>query len=995
MKKTLLFMLFVLSALVAGAQERVVTGKVTAADDGQPVPGANILVKGTSTGTSTNADGQFSIAVGNGSTLVISYIGYATQEVAVGDQTVLNISLQTDITSLNEIVVIGYGQVEKKDLTGSVVSVNSSTFNKGVMMSPTDLIMGKVAGVQVTAPSGAPGSGSQILIRGGSSVNANNSPLIVVDGFPLDNNGIAGSGNRQVFINPNDIESVTVLKDASATAIYGSRASNGVIIYTTKKGASGKMQIGFNGQVSISQPIKNVDVLTGDEFRALTNSLVGSYGIDNNAINRLGDSNTDWQNEIYRTAVSQDYNISVSGTTKEIPYRVSYGMTDQQGILKTTKMNRHSLNLNVSPSFFNDALRVNASLKGMMSKTNFGEQGAVGAAVSFDPTQPVRNGNTRYGGYYAWVSDPNDPNSAYTAIAPRNPVAMLELTDNQSKVFQAIGNLKIDYRMPFLKELVATVNMGMEISDSEGYNNVSTKAPWTSELGSLSDYTGKTQSRLFDFYLNYAKEINEHKFDVTGGYSYQSFERDGTNFSRAADGSIFYDYETDADGNEVPRVFVPNPNYLVSFFGRLNYTMLGKYYLTATYRADGSSRFAKEHRWGSFPAVALGWRLTDEDFMSALPFVSNLKLRAGYGITGQQDVGGTYPYLPTYLVSTSTAQYQFGNTFYDTFRPSPYDAAFKWEETVTKNIGIDFGIWKDRISGSVDYYQRTSEDLINTIPIPAGSNFSNFLLTNVGDMVNNGIEVTLGADIIKKADFGWNLSYNFAHNENEITRLIRTSDESYTGNNVGGIAGGVGNFIQNDNVGYPRNSFYVFQQIYDANGMPIEGFYVDRTGDGGNVASNVANKYRYHSPQPRFLMGLTTTLRYKSFDLFLAGRANLDSYVYNNGASNTFYQAAWNSNSNSFNNLRTSIYETEFAGAQYWSDIYVQNASFFKMDNMTVGYSNSNLLGQNLKARFSFTVQNAFMITKYDGIDPEVGNGIDNNLYPRPRVFLLGVNLTY
>jgi TonB-dependent starch-binding outer membrane protein SusC len=995
MKKLLLFMSFVLSALVAGAQERVVTGKVTAADDGQPIPGANILVKGTSTGTSSSSDGQFSIAVGNNSTLVISYIGYATQEVIVGDRTILDITLQTDITSLNEIVVIGYGQVEKKDLTGSVVSVNASTFNKGVMMSPTDLIMGKVAGVQVTAPSGAPGSGSQILIRGGSSVNANNAPLIVVDGFPLDNNGIAGSGNRQVFINPNDIESVTVLKDASATAIYGSRASNGVIIYTTKKGASGKMQIGFNGQVSISQPTKYVDVLSGNQFRALTNSLSGSYGIDSNALNRLGDSNTDWQKEIYRTAVSQDYNISLSGSKNDIPYRISYGFTDQQGILKTTKMNRQSLNLNVSPSFLNDALRVNASLKGMYGKTNFGDQGAVGAAVTFDPTQPIRNGNTRYGGYYTWVADPNDPNSAYTAIAPRNPIAMLDLTDNQSNVLQAIGNIKIDYRMPFLKELVATANMGMEISDSKGFNNVSTLAPWTSELGSATKYTGKTKSRLFDFYLNYAKEVNEHKFDVIGGYSYQSFERDGTNFSKAADGSIFYDYELNGEGKEVPRVFVPNPNYLVSFFGRLNYTMLGKYYLTATYRADGSSRFAKENRWGSFPAVALGWRLTDEDFMSAIPFISNFKVRAGYGITGQQDVGGTYPYLPTYLSSTTTAQYQFGNTFYDTYRPSPYDAAFKWEETVTKNIGVDFGIWKGRISGSVDYYQRTSKDLINTIPIPAGSNFSNFLLTNVGDMVNDGIEITLSADIIKKGDFEWTLSGNFAHNQNEITRLLRTTDANYTGNNVGGIAGGVGNFIQNDNVGYPRNSFYVFQQIYGSNGMPVEGFYVDRTGDGGSVASNVANKYRNHSPQPRILMGLTTSLRYKSFDLFMAGRANIDNYVYNNGASNTFYQAAWNGNSNSFNNLRSYIYDTEFASAQYWSDIYVQNASFFKMDNMTVGYSNSDLLGQKIKARFSFTVQNAFMITKYKGIDPEVGNGIDNNLYPRPRVFLLGVNLTY
>lgn len=993
MKKTLLFMLFVLSAFVAGAQERVVTGKVTAADDGQPVPGANILAKGTSTGTTTNADGQFSIAVGSNSTLVISYIGYATQEITVGDQTVINISLATDITSLAEIVVVGYGEVQKKDLTGSVVSVNSSTFNKGVMMSPTDLLMGKVAGVQITAPSGAPGSGSQILIRGGSSVNASNAPLIVVDGFPLDNSGVAGAANRLNFINPNDIESITVLKDASATAIYGSRASNGVIIVTTKKGATDKMQIGFNGQVSISTPTKYVDVLSGREFRNLVTGLEGSYGINSAALDKLGNSNTDWQKEIYRTAISQDYNISVSGSKGNLPYRVSYGMTDQQGILKTTKAGRHSINVNVSPSFLDGDLKVNASVKGMYAKTNFGDQGAVGAAVSFDPTQPVMNGNTRYGGYFTWVNDMSDVNSDASAIAPRNPLAVLNLTDNQSEVFTGFGNLKVDYRLPFLKELTATINMGVDFSKSTGHNNVSDKAPWTSGLGNYTDYTGQTLSRLLDIYGSYSKFFGDHKLDATAGYSYQAFERDGTSLTRNNQRHTFY--ELDNDGDTVAFVNVPNPNYLISFFGRVNYSFKGKYYLTATYRTDASSRFDKDVRWGSFPAIAAKWRLTEEAFLKGIKPLSNLSIRLGYGITGQQDVGLTYPYLPQYMESNASAQYQFGSGFVNTLRPSPYDANFKWEETSTTNIGLDFGLLADRITGSIDYYRRESNDLINTIPIAAGSNFSNFLLTNVGGMTNNGIELSLGADIIKKPDLTWTVSYNVSHNSNEITKLLNGSTDNYSGNNVGGISGGVGNFIQNDNIGYPRSSFYVFQQIYDGQGRPIEGLYVDRTGEGGNVASNIANKYHYFSPAPTLLMGFTSTIRYKQFDFFMAGRANFDNYVYNNGNSNTFLQSAINNNTSTFNNLRSTIFDTNFANAQYWSDLYVENASFFKMDNMTLGYSMDQLLDQKLRARFSFTVQNAFMVTKYSGIDPELAGGIDNNLYPRPRVFLVGINLTY
>ncbi len=996
MKLCLVLFLVTGAGTGAWAQSRSVSGRVTSSDDGSPVPGVNVLEKGTNNGTVTDSDGRFTLQVsGSNAVLVFSFVGYATQEVTVGTQSTINVNLQVDVTALQEVVVVGYGQVEKKDLTGSVVSVGQASFNKGVMTSPQDLLLGKVAGVVVTQGSGAPGSGAQIRIRGGSSVNASNDPLIVVDGFPLDNSGVAGMSNSLSTINPNDIENITVLKDASATAIYGARASNGVIIITTKKGAAGKPTLSYNAQVSLSTLARKAEVLTGDEFRELINGLVGQYGIDAAAASKLGNENTDWQDEVFRNAVSTDHLLSVSGSTQNIPYRVSYGFTDQQGILKTTGLQRHSFNINVSPSFLNDNLRITAGIKGMQTRHNFGDEGAIGSAISFDPTQPVRNGNTRWGGYFTWTLDPNDPNSDASAIAPRNPVARLELTDNRSKVFRYIANFQADYRFSFLPELRAHLNMGIDQSKSTGFNNVSPLAPWTSELGVRTDYTGENQSRLFDFYLNYTKVLNDHKIDFTGGYSYQSFQRDGSNFSRSFDESIFYDFELNTEGDPAPRKFIPNPNYLISFFGRANYNYKGKYLLTATLRTDGSSRFAKENRWGIFPAVAAAWRLKSESFLADVKSLSDLKLRLGYGVTGQQDVGGAYPYLPVYVLSTLTAQYQFGNTFYQTFRPSAYDASFKWEETITYNAGIDVGLISDRVTASVDYYFRESRDLINTIPIPAGSNFNNFLTTNIGNLENRGVELTLNAKAIKTNAVTWDIGFNLSHNKNKITKLTATDDPNYQGINIGGISGGVGNTIQNNNVGFPQNSFFVFQQIYDANGRPIEGFYVDRTGNGGSVVSNQLNKYHYKQPAPIVLMGFTSMLSYKNFDFFMAGRVSLGNYVYNNGASNTFYQAAFNNNTVTFNNLRRFIYDTGFEAAQYWSDFYVENGSFFKMDNMSLGYNTNELLGQKLKARFSLTVQNAFMITKYSGIDPEIPNGIDNNLYPRPRVFLVGVNLTY
>jgi TonB-linked SusC/RagA family outer membrane protein len=1002
LKRSLLFVL-VLSCFHTWAQTRV-TGKVISGDDGNALPGVSILEKGTSNGTVTDTEGNYSIGVGQNATLVFSFVGFTAQEVSVAGQAKIDITLSPDVTALNEIVVIGYGEQKREDVTGSVMAVTTKDFNRGVLSSPQDMIVGKLAGVQVTTNSGAPGAGSTIRIRGGSSLSASNDPLIVIDGFPVDNKVIGGASNPLATINPNDIESFTVLKDASATAIYGSRASNGVIIITTKKGKSGKPQVTYNGNVSVSSPIKYFDVFSADEYRTMVTDLANTgtvSGLNTAALGRLGNANTDWQKEIYRNAVSHDHNISLSGTTKDLPYRISYGYTDQEGTLKTTSSKRNSLNLNVSPSFLDDHLKVNVSAKLSNTKNNFGNTGAVGSAVGFDPTQPVMNDNTRWGGYFEWTQDPTDPNSDPIKLSPSNPVALLNQTDNTSNVNRLLGNVQVDYRFHFLPALKVHANAGIDYTKSNGQNNTSVQATWPTDFGEGQriNYTGKNQSKLFDLYFDYSKEFGSSKIDATAGYSYQSFENYGSNFSRNWDGTKFYDYQLDETSTATARQYVPELNYLLSFFGRIHYSFKDKYLLTVTLRNDNSSRFSKENRSGLFPAVAFAWNAKNESFLQNTNAFSSLKFRLGYGITGQQNItSASYPYLPVYQNSTSTAQYQFGNSFYNTLRPNAYDRNIKWEETTTYNVGVDFGILKDRLTGTIDVYQRKTKDLINNIQIPGGSNFSNYLVTNVGALENKGIELTLNAKAIDTENFTWNIGYNFTHNTNKITSLLKTSDPSYEGVTAGAIAGGVGNTVQIHTVGYPANSYYVFQQVYGTNGMPIEGLYVDRTGMGGSVTSNGRNKYHYHSPNSRVLMGLFSSLRYKKFDFYLAGRLSLGNYVYNNRAAGTTYSGVY-VNTGFFNNLATYINDTRFVNPQYWADIYVENASFFKMDNMSVGYTMENVATTKLKARVSFTVQNAFTVTKYKGIDPEVNDGtnpgIDNNIYPRSRNFILGVNLTF
>ncbi len=1000
LSKKVFILVFLFSGYIAMAQSNKVTGRVTSGDDGTTLPGVSILEKGTTNGTVTDSDGQFSINVRPDATLVFSFVGYTSQEVAVAGRSTIDLTLLNDITSLNEVLVVGYGEVQKKDATGAIVNISSKDFNKGVLTSPQDLMLGKIAGVAITSNSGAPGANSTIRIRGGSSLSASNDPLIVIDGFPVDNvpasgdGSIAGVPNALASINPNDIETFTVLKDASATAIYGSRASNGVIIITTKKGKEGKPKFSYNATVSISSPIKNMDVFSGDQYRALITELAqtGISGLNPAAVADLGTASTDWQKQIYRDAVSQDHNISAAGAFKNVPYRISYGYTDQEGIVKTTGFQRNSLNVNLNPSLLNDNLKLNISAKGSIMENNFGPDGVIGNAISMDPTRPVMDGNTEYGGYYTRLNGGGLVNNSSTG----NPVAMINQTDNTSKAKRFVGNFQAEYKLPFLPELKLVANAGIDQTTSDGHNYAPLDAGFTANTtgvtqGRKNDYSAKNQSQLLDLYFNYVKEMGDHKIDFTGGYGWQYFYRENYSFNRNFDETII---------NSAARTN-KSENYLVSFFGRLNYTFKGKYLLTATLRDDGSSRFAKENRWGLFPSAAFAWKLKEENFLAGIEVLSDLKLRVGYGVTGQQNISNNpYPYLPIYVQSTPTGEYQLGYNldgtarFYTTLRPGPYDPSIRWESTSTLNAGIDFGLFNNKITGSIEVYQRKTNDLINTIPIPGGTNFSNFLTTNVGNLENKGIELQLNATPIDTEDLTWKIGFNLARNVNKLTKLLLVKDPAYTGINAGFISGGVGNYVQNQQVGYPINSFWVHQQVYDDSGKPIEDLYVDRSGNGGTVSGNNLNRYHNQKPAASILMGINSRVNFKKFDFSFSGRISLNNYVYNNNLSSRGYYANLYK-LDFFSNVPTAINDTKFNSAQYTSDYYVTNASFFKMDNISAGYSFNRVFTDKLRARISLTVQNAFVITKYNGIDPEVDGGIDNNIYPRSRSFLMGVNFTF
>ena len=944
---------------------------------GEPIIGATVRVDGTQTATISDFDGNFALTANQGANISVSYVGFVTATVKAAPNLV--ITLKEDQTVLQDVVVIGYGTVRKSDATGSVMTVEADQLNKGLATSPADLLQGKTPGVQIMTNSGAPGAGSTIRIRGGSSLSASNDPLIVIDGLPISSTEISG-GDVLNTINPNDIESFSILKDASATAIYGSRASNGVIIITTKKGKAGaKPHVNIDMTGSFKTIAKKVDVLGADSFKDF---FVANYSGNADAMAALGNAKTDWQDKIYRTAWTEEINASVTGgyvkgSDFKMPYRVSAGFLNNDGILKTTNMNRGTFGVNLTPTLLDDRLTINLNGKGVFTHNSFADEGAIGSAIQYNPLKPVYNED---GNYHYWMNS-GLPNS----MATLNPVAQLEQQNKDSYVRRFVGNAQFDYKFKFLPGLRANLNLGLDYSTTTGWDITDYKSEISyhnkvqNGTGEWKKYTQMRRDQTLEFYLAYARELKElrSRFDILGGYSWQHFYNKKTERKLSNDGNNL-EYA-------VKEPIFMTESYLVSFYGRLNWTLMDRYLLTATLRNDGTSRF-QNNKWGLFPSVALAWRINEEAFLKDVDWLSNLKLRLGYGITGQQNINqGDYPSIPTYHTNQGGSYYWFGNSAIVPITPKGYAAQIKWEETTTYNVGLDFGFLKNRINGSVDVYKRKTNDLLNEVPVAAGTNLTNYLLQNVGDMENKGIEVAVNVVPIEKKNLRWEIGVNFAYNKNEITRLTASDDPSYLGVEVGDINGGVGNHIQIQQVGNPINSFYVFQQVYDEAGKPLEGVYVDRNHD-GQITDN--DRYVYYKPDADVNIGLNTELSYKKWTLSAAFRSSLGNYVYNNVASNTEMKADMWTNNFICNRVTTAPY-SDFSQAQYRSDYYVQNASFLKLDKMTLAYNVCDWI------RVHLTAQNVFTITNYKGVDPEVKDGLDKNMYPRSRNFIVGASFNF
>lgn len=980
--------------LFAQSNDRITVRGLVKDSQGIPAIGANVIEKGTSNGTITDMDGRFSVNVSPSAILVFSYIGYETQEINVAGRTTIDITFHENAAMLEQVVVIGYGSVKKSDLTGSIAAIGEKDFQKGLVTTPSELISGKIAGVQITSNGGRAGAGSRIRIRGGASLNASNDPLVVIDGVPIDNGSISGASNILSSINPNDIESMNVLKDASATAIYGSRASNGVILITTKKGTAGQqLKVEVSTQASIATNSKKVDVLSADDFRELVKN---SRYTQQKHIDLLGTANTDWQDEIYRTAFTSDNNLNITGSLKNMPYRVSAGFITQDGILDTDNMQRTTAAFNLSPKFFDDHLSVNVNFKGNYQKSRFGNGAAIGAATRMDPTQPVKaNGFDQFNGYWTWLAGGGTSDLPNT-LATVNPVALLDSRDDHSEVYRSIGNAQFDYKFHFLPELRANLNLGYDLSQGKGGVVVSEWAPQSytngdnpGEGGERTRFKQDKRNLLLEFYLNYVKDIEsiQSRIDVMGGYTYQDWKITANNYERTT-----YSGKKVLDTPTFPKSV--NQNTLISYYGRLNYTLMERYLLTATVRRDGSSRFGKDNRWGTFPSVALAWRISEEDFLKDNGPLSNLKLRLGYGVTGQQDIGN-YGYIPTYSYSENSAMIQFGDQFYHMWRPNGYDSERKWEQTQTYNMGIDYGFFDNRLSGSVDYYYKKTKDLLNEIPLPIGSNYTNQIIKNIGSLHNQGIEANVNVVAITNKDIQWDLGFNVTYNKTKIDKLSLNdgANSSYEGVVTGGISGGTGNMIQIHSVGYAPNSFYVYKQLYREDGTPIEGAYADLNGDG---VINEQDRYRYKKAEPDVFMGFNTSFSYKNWSLSTSLRSNLGNYMYNNIFSDGGnYSQVLNPNEFLMNSV-TNIRNSQFYSRNSFSDYYIENASFLKMDYASLAY-NFGRIARNpkLNLRANFTVQNVFTITNYKGVDPEIAGGIDNNFYPNPRTFSLGLSLNF
>ena len=979
-RSLLLVALFVIGCLQLMAQTRTIKGEVTDAQNGEALIGATVMVEGEKGGTVTDFDGNFSLQVSSSAKKIkVSYIGYIDKVLSVSDN--MKVKLESDSKALADVVVIGYGTARKSDLTGSVATVKSKDFNKGLVSSPEQLINGKVSGVQIMSNSGSASAGSTIRVRGGASLNASNDPLIVLDGVPLEQGGISGNSNNFLsMINPSDIESMTVLKDASSTAIYGSRASNGVIIITTKKGQQGAVKVNFNTTNSLQTRAQMVDMLSRDEFV----NVINQFG-DANQKSLLGTANTDWNDEVYRTAFGTDNNLSVSGSIdKWLPFRVSVGYYNQSGLVRKDNVERWTGNVVLTPSFFQDHLKLTINAKGTLNNNSFNNGGAVWAAATFNPTIPVYSGNDKYGGYNEALDADGYPVNA----GVRNPRGLVDLYDSKSKVSRFIGSMDVDYKVHFLPELKLHATVGADYAKGDGTVYVPAYAAQSynkdESLGG-SDYKygpQKNENRLLTLYANYAKYFEDIKsnVDLTAGYDYQYWKSTTPLY-----------YTKSAAGTNLSTVKASDYRHvMLSYYGRINYSFDGKYLLTATVRRDASSRFSKDTRWGTFPSVALGWTLTEEPWLKNQKVLSNLKLRASYGVTGQQEGIGNYNYLPVYTYSVTGAEAFINGQYINTYRPEAYVSDLKWETTTSWNFGLDFGFLDGRIGGAIDFYTRKTKDLLASVPTAAGTNFSKTILTNVGNVDSKGIEVSLNATPIQTKDWEWNLSYNFTWQNMKVKNLSLIKGGSQTNVKVGPSIDAYQFQVLSE--GYEPYMFYVYHQLYDSKtGKPIEGAYADLNNDG---EINDADLYRYHSPAPKYIMGLSTSLRYKLLTLGMSFRANIDNYVYNGMGMSTGAFETVSYNNSQLNNLNTSFLKTGFKTRQYLSDYYVENASFLKLDNLSLSY-NVGKINKWASLTVSAMVQNVFTITGYSGTDPEVPNGMDNSFYPRPRTYSLSLGLQF
>lgn len=994
-KVLLMFIVGLFLSVNTFAQQIVVKG-IVKDTTGEPIIGANVIVKGTTNGTITDFDGNFLLNANKGDIIIISFIGYRSQEAQAAAS--MNIILKDDTELLDEVVVIGYGSVKKDDLSGSVVAIKAEEMNKGVVTSPQELIMGKVPGLSVSQGDGAPGAGSTIRIRGGASLNASNDPLIVIDGIPVSNDAAPGTPNALATINPNDIETFTVLKDASATAIYGSRASNGVIIIQTKKGTQDKIKVSYSGTFTAKDPYKRIETLDAQSFREVMQAQYPEGTAQSADIQRIlnvyPNQSTDWQDAIYQTGLSTDQNIGIAGKAGFMPFRISLGYNTEKGTLKTSKYERYTGAVNLSPKFFDNHLSVDINVKGTINKNRFADSGAVGAAAFFDPTKPIYDEENRYNGYWNW----GIVQGAQADLATQNPLSLLYDRNNHGTTKRSLGNIQLDYKIHGLEDLHANLNLGYDVAKTTGRNFVNSNSVQSSldktftGLGQGNTWNNLRRNHLLDFYMNYAKNIESIKsnFDIMAGYSWQHFyyaNHDITYSNPTEDLGAKEGYTYDENERHYIRDDhrrIPYENYLISFFGRLNYNFMDRYLLTATLRRDGSSRFSENNRWGLFPSAALAWTISNEPFMKATENVlSKLKLRLGYGVTGQQEIGD-YQYITSYSFSTNPNTTYLGTTL---LKPNGYSPDLKWEQTTTYNVAIDFGFLNNRINGSIEYYQKHTKDLLNTISAAAGTNFINLITANVGKMKNKGVEANVNAIAIQSKDFTWEVGYNITWNDSKITKLTTTFNPDYQGIDAG--------TNQKHQVGEMPGTFYLYQQVYDENGKPIQNAFVDRNNDGQITE---ADRYLTHkSPMAKVYMGFSSQFSYKKWDLGFNLRANFGNYVYNGVASG-------NSTSNNYGgkgfitNLYNGFQDTGFTllntSEQMASDYFLENASFLKMDNLTLGYSFQNLFAAKLSGRISASVQNVFTISKYSGLDPECG-AIDSNIWPRPRTYTIGLNLNF